>query len=147
VKKFLTILSVFIIIGTVLSLTFALMPAYSMIGRGFLMSVGQGNYAQAYEMLSEDLQRQYTLPKLKAEIESIGLNYYDSVKWVKEEEDKPHNRGYLMGVVTTKPLPTTGRIKLIPLQIEIIKVESSSLFGSGYRINAISILNKDSSSH
>ncbi|MBN9286975.1 MAG: hypothetical protein BGO43_11360 [Gammaproteobacteria bacterium 39-13] len=120
-----------IIVGFLMSAIFGSLPVFPFVAKGFLMSVSNDRYDEAYSMLSKDYQQRMDLPTFKNNVLQSGLNQYKSAKWVQEVTSSDHKHGYLRGVITTK-LNT-------PIEIEFVfvQVQGKNWLDKGWRINDI----------
>lgn len=131
-KKLLYFFMGCILIGFALSLIFASLPVFPYTGQGFLSAVAKNQDAQAYEMLSAQLQKKYNLATFRAIMEQSGVKSYASVKWTQNVSS--NKDGFVAGVMTTKDQ------KQYPVKIEFIQI-GNTWFDKGWRINTIIIRN------
>lgn len=119
------------LVGLIISTVFSTFPVFTVIGRGFLMSLSNGQYEQAYSMTSVDFQKRNPLNAFKERVQTVGLDQYDTVIWTNEVVDKARKGASITGKVLTKSNKT------LDIQIEMIQVQGSSIMDKGWRIDGL----------
>lgn len=122
-----------VLIGFGVSFIFGVLPVFSFVSKGFLVTVENGKFNEAYSLLSSNYQNRYKIQDFIKDMHESGLDQYQDVQWLKTVTDKDHARGYVMGVVTTK------QKRKIPLEIEFVQVQGSDWLDKGWRIDNIRI--------
>lgn len=122
-----------ILVGFLMSAIFGSLPVFPFVAKGFLMSVSNGRYEEAYSMLSKEYQQRMDLPAFKDNVLKSGLNQYKDAKWIEDVTSNDHTQGYLRGVITTK-VNTTMEIEFV-----FIQVQGTNWLDKGWRITDIRI--------
>lgn len=132
-KGLLYFLSGCLIIGFILSTVLTVMPVFPIITKGFLVSIEQKQYPQAYKLFSTQFQKQVDLAKFIEMIKRSGLEDYREFKENANVMDKNKQKGYISGVIITK------QNERIPIKIEFIKEKGTSWSDSGWHISNIKL--------
>jgi hypothetical protein len=128
-KKFLTVIVVLLGIGTVLSLVLGNLPTFAFTGKGFLTTLANHQYDDAYALFSDEFKEQHPLEAFTEQINQTGLQKYESVEWTKTIVDKKAGVAAIVGIVTTKD----GQH--IPLQLRYIRITGNSWYDASWRID------------
>lgn len=114
-----------------MSAIFGSLPVFPFVAKGFLMSVSNERYEEAYSMLSKDYQSRMDLAAFKSNIHKSGLNQYRDAKWLQDVTSSDHKHGFLRGIVTTR--------QGTPIEVEFVfvQVQGTNWLDKGWRINEI----------
>lgn len=119
------------LVGLIISTVFSTFPVFTVIGRGFLLSLSNGQYEQAYSMTSADFQKRNSLYDFKNRVQAVGLDQFDTVVWGEQIVDKEKKGALISGQILTKSQKT------LDIQIEMIQVQGASIMDKGWRIDGL----------
>lgn len=120
-----------IIISLIIATLFSSFPVFTVMGRGFLMSLSNGQYQQAYDMLSKDFKSRNTFDDFKLRVDELSLNRYESVNWTVENIAKDKSGATIAGTVVTKD----G--KQLSIEMQFIKAQGDNFLEQGWRIDGL----------
>lgn len=116
-------------IGFVASTVISVLPAFEMLGTGFLISIKEKNFDQAYATLSPECQKRIPLTHFQNLFIQNGFTTYKEVKWTKTVASPDKNSGNIIGEVRL----ADGRN--VPFQIYFLKIKSNTFSGNTWFID------------
>lgn len=124
-----------VVVGFIIALVFSNISVFPYIGKGFLASIEQGNYPQAYQVLSTEFKEKVNLPTFVKLSKRNGLEEYKSVEWFKDVYDEKQKVGYVIGTITTK------KGQRLIIRLDFIQEKDIRPQDKGWRINEINVKN------
>ncbi len=106
-------LGVIALVGLIIGIVFYATSGITDTADGFFAAANEGDYAEAYSMTSQQLQRQLSEEELQEFMAGNGLDSVTDTSWASRSIN--NNRGELSGTATTA---TGGSI---PLEMELIQ--------------------------
>jgi len=124
-----------VVVGFIIALVFSNISVFPYIGKSFLVSIEQGNYPQAYQVLSTEFKKKVNLPTFARLSKNNGLEEYQSVEWYKDVYDDKEKTGYVIGTITTK------KGQRLIIRLDFIQEKNIGPQDKGWRINEINVKN------
>ncbi len=116
-------------IGFIASSVISVLPAFEMLGTGFLISIKENNFNQAYATLSPECQKRIPLTNFQNLFIQEGFTTYKEVKWARPVVSSDKNSGNIIGEVSL----ANGR--KVPFQIYFLKIKSNTFSGNTWFID------------
>src|SRR5262245_41433597 len=115
VKVLLYFIGIFAALGIIFAIVISMLPAHSMMTKGFLISIRHNQYAQAYALFSDDFKHKVDFQNFVKSIENSGLQ--QNTDYTLTSEVVTDKQATLKAMVLVKSN------KRIPLTIEFAKQE------------------------
>lgn len=129
VRKVLYFFLVCAAIGFVASTVISFLPAFEMLGTGFLMNIKERNFQQAYISLSPECKQRLPFQNFQNMFTENHFVNYKDLKWIKTVVSPDKNSGTLLGEVTI----ADGR--KIPIELIFLKLKTQTFSGDSWFID------------
>jgi hypothetical protein len=136
-KKIIYFLMGCVLLGFLFSFIFSIIPVFSNSANGFLLTLKQGHYEEAYDFMSDPFKAKYDIDAFKTFVDQNELNQYQKCEWIKTFISDDKKTGFVMGTLTTI------KGKKIPIKIDYVMVKGpGGWLDQGWRIQSIELNTK-----
>lgn len=116
-------------IGLIASTVISVLPAFEMLGTGFLMNIKAKNFEQAYVTLSPECQKRLPYPNFQNLFIQSKFTTYKEVRWTKTVVSPDKRSGYILGEVTL------AEGQKVPFEMQFLKVKTNTFSGETWFVD------------